>query len=62
MAGFGFAITKLGPGGAVLFMSTILPADDVTDAVVDPFNNVLATGFGPNAQFNNDIFTPGHFR
>ena len=57
VAGFGFAITKLSPGGAVLFTSTILPGDDVTAAVVDPFNNVLATGFGPNAQFNNDIFT-----
>jgi hypothetical protein len=57
VAGFGFVITKLSPGGAVLFTSTLLPGDDVTDAVVDPFDNVLATGFGPNAQFNNDIFT-----
>lgn len=58
MAGsFGFVITKLNAAGKVLFSSALLPGDDVTDAVVDPFDNVLATGFGQNAQFNNDIFT-----
>ena len=53
----GFAITKLNGAGEVLFSSSLLPGDDVTDAVVDPFDNVLATGFGLNAQFSDDIFT-----
>lgn len=57
VAGFGFQITKLNSQGKVLFSSSLLPGDDVTDAVVDSFDNALATGFGPNAQFNNDIFT-----
>jgi len=57
VAGAGFQITKLNSQGKVLFSSSLLPGDDVTDAVVDPFDNVLATGFGPNAQFNDDIFT-----
>ena len=57
VAGFGFVITKLSPGGAVLFTSSLLPGDDVTDAVVDPFGNLLVTGIGVNAQFNHDIFT-----
>ena len=53
----GFVITKLNTAGTVLFSSSLLLGDDVTDAVVDPFDNVLATGFGLNAQFSNDIFT-----
>jgi hypothetical protein len=53
----GFVITKLNAAGTVLFSSSLLPGDDVSDAVVDPFDNVLATGFGLNAQFVNDIFT-----
>ncbi len=53
----GFVITKLNPTGTVLFSSSLLPGDDVTDAVVDPFGNLLATGFGQNAQFSDDIFT-----
>jgi hypothetical protein len=57
VAGFGFTITKLSPGGAVLFTSSPLPGDTVTDAVVDPFNNLLVTGDGLNAQFTHDIFT-----
>jgi len=57
VAGFGFVITKLSPGGAVLFTSSPLPGDAVTDAVVDPFDNLLVTGDGVNAQFNHDIFT-----
>jgi hypothetical protein len=40
-----------------LFTSSLLPGDDVTDAVVDPFGNLLVTGDGVNAQFNHDIFT-----
>ena len=54
---FGFVITKLSPAGKVLFTSSLLPGDDVTDAVVDPFGNLLVTGIGLNAQFNHDIFT-----
>ena len=55
---FGFLITKLSPAGGVLFTtSSLLPDDMITDAVVDPFGNLLATGFGPNAQSLNDIFT-----
>jgi hypothetical protein len=50
-------ITKVSPAGRVLFASSLLPGDDITDAVVDPFGNLLATGFGPNAQSLNDIFT-----
>jgi len=34
-----------------------LPGDDVTDAVVDRFDNLLVTGNGVNAQFLDDIFT-----
>ena len=57
VAGFGFQVTKLNPEGRVLFTSALLPGDDVTDAVVDPFDNLLVTGDGLNAQFNHDIFT-----
>lgn len=57
VAGFGFVITKLSSRGAVLFTSSPLPGDAVTDAIVDPFNNLLVTGDGVNAQFNYDIFT-----
>jgi sugar lactone lactonase YvrE len=57
VAGFGFQITKLNSQGTILFSSSLLPGDDVSDAAVDPFDNLLATGFGLNAQFNNDIFT-----
>jgi hypothetical protein len=57
IAGFGFVITKLSPGGSILFTSSPLPGDAVTDAIVDPFNNLLVTGDGVNAQFNHDIFT-----
>jgi len=53
----GFIITKLNAAGAVLFSSSVLPGDDVTDAVVDPFDDLLVTGDGPNAQFSDDIFT-----
>jgi hypothetical protein len=57
VAGFDFTITKLSPSGKVLFSSSILPDDSVTDAVIDPFGNLLVTGFGQDAQFSNDIFT-----
>ena len=57
VAGFGFTITKLNPSGKILFSSSILPGDDVTDAIVDPFGNLLVTGFGQNPQFFDDIFT-----
>jgi sugar lactone lactonase YvrE len=57
VAGFDFTITKLDSSGKILFSSSILPGDSVTDAVVDPFNNLLVTGFGQNAQFSDDIFT-----
>ena len=53
----GFVITKLNAAGTVLFSSSLLPGDDVTDAVVDPFGDLLVTGFGQNAQFSDDIFT-----
>ncbi|HEX8894016.1 MAG TPA: hypothetical protein VF783_11870 [Terriglobales bacterium] len=57
VAASGFVITKLSPAGRVLFSSSLLPGDDVTDAVVDPFGNLIATGDGLNAQFEHDIFT-----
>jgi hypothetical protein len=57
VAGPGFLITKLDATGKMLFAPTLLPGDFVTDAVVDPFDNLLVTGFGQNAQFNDDIFT-----
>ena len=53
----GFVITKLNASGTVLFSSSLLPGDDVTDAVVDRFDNLLVTGNGVNAQFLDDIFT-----
>jgi hypothetical protein len=57
VAGFDFTITKLNSSGKILFSSSILPDDSVTDAVIDPFGNLLVTGFGQNAQFTDDIFT-----
>ena len=57
MAGFGFQVTKLNPEGKVLFTSALLPGEDVTDGVVDRFDNLILTGDGLNAQFNHDIFT-----
>ena len=57
VAGSGFVITKLNSSGKILFSSSILQGDIMTDAVVDPFGNLLVTGFGQNAQFTDDIFT-----
>jgi hypothetical protein len=57
VAGPGFLITKLDPAGRALFASSLLPGDDVIDAVADPFGNLLVTGDGLNAQFEHDIFT-----
>jgi sugar lactone lactonase YvrE len=51
----GFRITKLSPSGTVLFSSSVLPNDDVIDAVVDPLDHLLATGDGVNARFEHDI-------
>ncbi len=56
VAGFGFEITKLSSAGRILFSSSILPQDSVTDAVIDPSGNLFVTGFGQNAQFSDDIF------
>jgi hypothetical protein len=53
----GFVITKLNAAGTVLFSSPLLPGDYVSDAVVDPFDNILVTGEGLNAQFLHDVFT-----
>jgi hypothetical protein len=53
----GFVITKLSPAGTVLFSSSLLPGDDVIDAAVDSFDDLLVTGDGLNAQFEHDIFT-----
>jgi hypothetical protein len=53
----GFVITKLNAAGKVLFSSSLLPGDDVIDAIIDPFDNLLVTGDGLNAQFEHDIFT-----
>ena len=57
VTGPGFVITKLNTAGKVLFTAPLLPGDEVTGVAVDPFDNLLATGFGQNAQFNDDIFT-----
>jgi hypothetical protein len=57
VAGAGFLITKLNAAGTVLFAPSLLPGDEVVDAVVDPFDNLLVTGDGVNAQFEDDIFT-----
>ena len=52
-----YLITKLSPSGALLFQSRISAGDEVTDAVVDPFGNVLVTGDVLNASFEHDILT-----
>ncbi|HVO62236.1 MAG TPA: hypothetical protein VMT53_14965 [Terriglobales bacterium] len=51
-----FVATKLSPAGTVLFSSSLLPGDDVSDAAVDAFDDLLVTGVGVNAQFEHDIF------
>jgi hypothetical protein len=57
VAGSDFVVTKLNSKGKIQFSSTLLPGDIVIDAAVDPFGNLLVTGFGQNAQFTDDIFT-----
>jgi hypothetical protein len=52
-----YLITKLAPKGTKVFESRFVPGQDVTDAVVDPFDNLLVTGTGVNAIFEDDIFT-----
>ena len=51
-----YLITKLSPSGAVLFQTRISAGDEVADAVVDPFGNVV-TGDVLNASFEHDILT-----
>jgi len=57
VAGLDCTVTKLNTAGKILFSTSILPGDNVTDAVIDPSGNLLVTGFKQNAQFSNDIFT-----
>ncbi len=57
VAGAGFLITKLNGAGKVQFTSSPLPGDLMIDAVIDPFDNLLVTGDGLNANFEHDIFT-----
>ncbi|HLX82306.1 MAG TPA: hypothetical protein VKR59_00315 [Terriglobales bacterium] len=52
-----YLITKLTPKGKEIFESRFALANEVTDAVVDPFGNLLVTGTGVNAIFEDDIFT-----
>jgi len=52
-----YLVTKLSPSGAVVFQFRYSPGDDVSDAAVDPFGNLLVTGSGQNAQFEHEIFT-----
>ena len=57
VAGAEFVITKLNSSGKILFSSSILPDGVSTDALLDPFGNLLVAGFAQNAQFSDDIFT-----
>ena len=57
VTGAEFVITKLNPSGKILSSASILPGGVSTDALVDPFGNLLVTGFAQNAQFTDDIFT-----
>jgi hypothetical protein len=52
-----YLITKLSPAGKLVFQTRFNRGDDISDATVDPFGNLLVTGNGINAQFQNDIFT-----
>lgn len=52
-----FLTTKLNTEGKIQFATMVLPGDEATDALVDPFGNLLVTGDGLDAQFNHDIFT-----
>jgi hypothetical protein len=52
-----YFITKLSPSGAIVFQFRYSPGDDVSDAAVDVFGNLLVTGSGLNAQFDHEIFT-----
>jgi hypothetical protein len=57
VAGFGFDITKLNSQGKIQFSTSVLPDDEETDALIDSLGNLLVTGFGQDAQFNDNIFT-----
>jgi len=52
-----YIITKLTPSGTRVFQFRFSRGDDVSDATLDPFGNVLATGNALNPQFEHDIFT-----
>src|SRR5262249_22999841 len=58
-----FLISKLNTDGVELGQFRFTPANvvthgsRVTDAVLDPFGNLLVTGITENASFNNDIYT-----
>ena len=57
IAGSNYLITKLTPKGKQIFETRFTPGNEVTDAVVDPSGNLLVTGTGVNAIFEDDIFT-----
>ena len=52
-----YLIKKLTPKATKVFETRFVPGPDATDAVIDPFDNLLATGTGVNAIFEDDIFT-----
>ena len=52
-----YLITKLSSAGKLQFQSRFNRGDDISDATMDPFGNLLVTGNALNAQFQHDIFT-----
>jgi hypothetical protein len=52
-----YIITKLSPSGTRVFQFRSTRGDDVSDATLDPFGNLLVTGDALNAQFEHQIVT-----
>jgi len=52
-----YLISKLSPAGQLVFQARVNRGDEVSDATVDPFGNLLVTGNALNPQFQHDIFT-----
>jgi len=52
-----YLTSKLSPAGQLVFQTRFNRGDEISDATVDPFGNLLVTGNALNSQFQHDIFT-----
>ena len=52
-----YLISKLSPEGQLVFQTRFNRGDEISDATVDPFGNLLVTGNALNSQFQHDIVT-----